>query len=250
MFENGEFMRYFLFTLLGLVGLFFAYILLIIISAAFVKKHEYEKNSRYYRFLLHSSTFIGMRMIRIKEHVSGIEKIPEDSRFLLVCNHRSKFDPIITWDILRKRDIAFISKPENFSVPVYGNLIRKCCFMGINREDPREALATLKKAADLMIKDEVSVGVYPEGTRNYGEELLPFHNGVFKAAQIANVPIVVAAMRGTDDIRKNAPWKRSHVYFDVIEVLDADYVKNTRTAEIGARVKNDMESILNKGKDT
>jgi len=243
-------MKYVLYILLGLLGLFFAYILLIIVSAAFVKKHEYEKDSRYYRFLLHSSTFIGMRLIGIKEHTNGLEKIPKDSRFLLVCNHRSKFDPILTWDILRDRDIAFISKPENFSVPVYGNLIRKCCFMGINREDPRLALTTLKKAAELMKRGEVSVGVYPEGTRNYGDELLPFHNGVFKSAQLAGVPIVVVAMRGTDDIRKKAPWKRSDVYFDVIEVLDANYVKNTRTTEIGERVRKDIESVMEKRKDT
>lgn len=245
-------MKYVLYTVYGALCLILLFILLVMISAAVVKKKEYDRNSKYYRFLLHFTTFWGMKIVRVKEHASGIEKLPENSRYLLVCNHRSKFDPIITWDILRKKDIAFISKPENFKVPIYGNLIRKCCFLPIDRQDPMRALATIKKAGELLKSGEVSVGVYPEGTRNYGSELLPFHNGVFKAAQIAGVPIVVAAIRGTDDIKRNYPLKRSHVYFDVIEVLDAEYVKNTRTPAIGERVKKDIESIMKKeeNKDT
>ena len=55
-------------------------------------------------------------------------KIPEGTRFVLVGNHQSKFDPILSWYILRKKDIAFISKPENFKQPIFGRIIRKCCF--------------------------------------------------------------------------------------------------------------------------
>ena len=225
-------------------GRLLSFILLVIVSSAFVKKKEYDKNSKYYRFLLHSSTAVGLKLARIKIHTSGIEKIPKDSRYLLVCNHRSKFDPIITWHILHDPDIAFISKPENFNVPIFGRIIRKCCFLAIDRENAKNAILTINKAAELIKKDEVSVGVYPEGTRNYEEGLLPFHNGVFKIAQLAKVPIVVVAMRGTDNIKTNYPLKRSHVYFDVVDVLSEEYVKSNRTAAIGDLVREEIETKI------
>ena len=237
-------MRYVFYALGVLLGLILLFILLVTVSSALVREKEYDKNSKYYRFLLHSTTAIALKPARIKIHTSGIDKIPKDSRYLLVCNHRSKFDPIITWNILRGMDIAFISKPENFDVPIYGRIIRKCCFMAIDRENPKNAIRTINKAAELIKKDEVSIGVYPEGTRNYEEELLPFHNGVFKIAQRANVPVVVAAMRGTDSIKRNYPWKRSHVYFDVVDVLSAEYVKSNRTTAIGELVRGEIEAKI------
>lgn len=67
--------------------------------------------------------------------------------------------------------------------------------MAIDRENPRNALLTIEKAAKLIESDEVSIGIYPEGTRSKECVLLPFHNGVFKIAQKASVPIVVASIQ-------------------------------------------------------
>ena len=55
----------------------------------------------------------------------------------------------------------------------------------------------INKAASLLEKRELSVGIYPEGTRNKGEEMLPFHNGVFKIAQKSKTPIAVLAIKNT-----------------------------------------------------
>ena len=74
----------------------------------------------------------------------GIDKIPKDGRFLFVSNHRSIFDPILTWYVLKDYDLAFILKAENFRIPIFGRIIRKCCFMAIDRENPRNASKPLK----------------------------------------------------------------------------------------------------------
>ena len=56
-----------LWIVLGILGLLLAYILLIIISSLFVDiKKEYERESRYYRFLLNSSTKLAAKILRIK----------------------------------------------------------------------------------------------------------------------------------------------------------------------------------------
>ena len=232
-----------LWVFLGIIGVILAYILLIIISSLLVNtKKEYEKESKYYRFLLNNSTFWMTKVLRIKLHVSGAERLPE-GRFLLVSNHRSKFDPILTWLVLGDRQLSFISKPENFKVPFYGRIIHRLCFMAIDRENPRNAVKTINRAVDLINRDVATIGVYPEGTRNYGDGLLPFHNAMFKIAQKANVPVVIITVKGTYEIQKNYPLHRSHVYIDVLDVIDAETVKKTKTAILGEKVR---EIMLNK----
>ena len=236
-----------LWVLLGIVGVIFAYIMLIVISALLVNmKKEYSRESRYYRFLLNSSTFFASKFIRIKLHVTGKELLPK-SRYLMVSNHRSKFDPILSWLVFGDQQITFISKPENFKVPVYGRLIHRLCFMPIDRDNPRNAVKTINRAVDLINRDVANVAVYPEGTRNYGEGLLPFHNAMFKIAQKANVPVVVVTVKNTYDIQKNFPLRRSHVYIDVVRVVDAVEVKKTKTAELGETIRELMLTKLDEG---
>ena len=232
-----------LWALLGIVGLFIAYILLIIISSLFVNMNkEYDKESKYFRFLLNSSTWVMTKIARIKLHVTGKELLP-DGRFLMVSNHRSKFDPILSWLVFGDRQLSFISKPEHFKVPIYGRIIHRLCFMAIDRENPRNAVKTINRAVDLINRDVASVAVYPEGTRNYGEGLLPFHNAMFKIAQKANVPLVVVTVKNTYDMQKNFPLHRSHIYIDVLKVYKADEIKKIKTAVLGDEVR---EFMLNK----
>ena len=238
-------MKVLLIICLCLLALIIGYILLLVIAALLVPPdREYEKHSRFYRILLNSATGIAQVLVRIHMHTTGLEQLPKQERFVLVCNHRSKFDPILTWYVLSRYDIAFISKAENFKVPVFGRLIRKCCFLANDRENPKNAMITIQKAAQLIINNQVSIGVYPEGTRSKTLELLPFHNGVFKIAQKAKVPVVIAAIQSTETIKSNYPWHRSHVYLDILETLPVDYVTTHKTSEIGERVRIKIENAL------
>ena len=204
-------------------------------------KKEYDKNRKFYRKLLHTYTWLVLKLLRVKIDVTGIEKIPQNTRFVLVGNHRSNFDPIITWLVFKRYDLAFISKESNFKIPVFGRIIRKCCYMAIDRENPRNAIKTINRASNLIKSNEVSVAVYPEGTRNKEcNGLLPFHNSVFKIAQKANVPIVIVGVAGTESIHKRTPWKRTHVQLQVLDVVNAEDVTAMKTNEIGEIVKNTL----------
>lgn len=230
---------------LAVVSILMLYLLILVISALLIPfSREYTKNSRFYRFLLYSFTAISLKVVRIRLHVTGIQKLPKDSRFLLVCNHRSKFDPIVTWQVFRKQDLAFISKPENFQIPVFGHLIHRCCFLPIDREQPKNAMKTILKAVKLIKDNQVSIAVYPEGTRSKDLTLLPFHNGVLKIAQKADVPIVVLSIYGTETIHRNYPLHHSDVYIDVLDVLSTEYVHEHTTAELGDYIRSEMETAL------
>ena len=231
-----------LYILCALLAILILYFLFLGVCALLVDpKKEYAQNRPFYRFLLESATAVAIKLLRIRIHVSGIEKIPKEEKVLFVCNHRSNFDPLITWHALKKWKIAFVSKPENFKVPFFGRIIRKCCFLPIDRENPRKAIVTINKAAKLLKKQEVSIGIYPEGTRSKTCQLLPFHNGVFKIAQKAEAAIVVLCVTGTEIISKQTPFRRTDVYLDVLEVFSAQGIKETKTEMIGMAVRRLME---------
>ena len=238
-------MKYLIWILIIIFASFLEYVLLLIFSACAVdSKRIYEKHSSYYRWLLNSSTWFLVFFGRVHYHTHGLEKIPRNQRFVLVCNHKSKLDPITTWYLLKDFDVAFISKEKNFHVPFWGRIIRRCCFLSIDRENPRKAMETVNKAAELIKNNQVSIAVYPEGTRNFGEGLLPFHNGIFKIAQKADVPVVICGIMGAEKMRTNFPWHRSDIYFDVLDVVSAEDVKSQRCNDIGDHARELISSFV------
>ena len=103
---------------------------------------------------------------------------------------------------------------------------------------------------ELISEDIASVGIYPEGTRNYGEELLPFHAGSFKPAQKAGAPVVVVALRNTDMATKNAPFKKTDIYIDVVKVIDGEFAKNNSTAVTAEIARNAISEKIKESSKT
>ncbi len=215
---------YLSFTLLWLAVIF-------IVTRPISLKKEYVKNSRFFRgysdFILSSLR----QFFRIKVHVSGTEKLPEE-KFLLVGNHRSSFDPIITMNVLKKYNLAFVAKKFIMKVPVIRRLMHRCFCLPLDRNDLRKQAQTIRKASEIIVSQEASMGIYPEGTRNRDEKLLPFMHGAFKIAKKADCPIVVAVIRNTDLVTKNFPFRKTDVYLDFIEVMDKSFVETHNTTEI------------------
>lgn len=177
-------------------------------------------------------------------HFSGLEKLPKDVRFVLVCNHRSMFDPLIIMDKLRQYNISFISKPSNLKIPIAGRIAYGAGFLAIDRENNRNALTTILQAADYLKRDICSIGVYPEGSRTKTDEMLPFHAGSFKIAQRANAPLVIAAVHGTENIKKNLILHRTNVYLDILEVLPPEQVKAMSTNDLSDYSRRLIQSAL------
>lgn len=231
------------------VGLVLAYVLgLFAVSLTVNMKKPVVENHPGYRKTVLYVLGILCRVARLRVHLSGEEHVPA-GRFLLVSNHRSMYDPIATGWALRRHDIAFVTKPENLKIPIAGPMIYKANYLPIDRSDPRKAMTTIHAAAELMAKDYVSVGIYPEGTRSKDREMLPFHNGVFKIAQKAGVPIAVVSIAGTENIHKNVPWRHTDVNIRVCAVLSAEEVKQSSGAALGTKIRAILEDALSPAAD-
>lgn len=203
-----------------------------------------KKESSLFRQFIARTVDLLFSLARICVEVSGIEKIPADSRFLLVCNHRTELDPAFIINALPNAQLGFIGKKEVYTgMRFIARIMHRLQGLPIDRENTRAAVTTVLSAAELLKNDRVSVALFPEGyTNRTAEILLPFRNGSFKIATKSEVPIVVCTLCDTKKIFKNMFRRKTVIYFDVLDVLDSHHP----TAEIGAQADKLMRENLQK----
>jgi len=185
-------------------------------------------------------------VLRIRIKKTGMEKMPRDGRFMLVCNHCSLFDPIGLLACLPQYQLAFISKKENSTMFVIGPMMHKLLCQLIDRENDREALKTILRCIQILKEDKASVAVFPEGgILSEDGKLHHFRPGVFKIAQKANVPIVVCTLKNTLNVIPNLlKWKPSRVQMNVLAVIPPEEIKGVTTVDIAQRCYELMAADL------
>lgn len=203
-----------------------------IVGLTFDLSKPIEKQHPLMRFVVPQACWIICFYSRVRCRLINAELLPGGGRFLLVCNHRSMFDPIIGIHTLAKHNVSFIAKPSVMRMPLVGRAIHGIGCMGIDRENDRNALKTILQAANHIKNDLCSIGIYPEGTRSKNSELLPFHAGSFKIAQRAGVPVVVSCIRGTENVGRNVFRRITNTEFEFLELIGAETVKEKSTAEL------------------
>ena len=101
--------------------------------------------------------------------------------------------------------------------PLLRDWMKRLYCLFLDRDNPKEGLKTILQAID-YIKSGISICIFPEGTRNDGEELsiLPFHSGSFKIAEKSGCPIVPISMNNTASIFENQfpRIKKTHVIIE------------------------------------
>lgn len=206
------------------------------------KKKECNKYNKFFHKLLSYDAEYLCFLFNIKIKVTGLEKMPKNTNFMLIQNHKSFFDPLITLFLLEKYHLSFISKTENFDKFIVGKLMVKNGYIPLKRDDNRDAVKSVLRAVNQLKSKEFSVCVYPEGSRNQNEGLLPFKPGCFKISQKANVPIVISVLEGTEDVKKSFIFKRKVVNLKILEVIDPNNFKNTE--EISSHCENVMKNEI------
>ena len=247
-FADAQFLWILPLSFLGVfIGLAAAFFLTLWIATLFVDTDKVqEKDNRFYRFLVHTTARLVPWILRMRVQARGLEQIPKDGRFLLVCNHLSLLDPVMLLAYFRKSQLAFISKRENQTMFVIGPMMHMLLCQLINRENDREALKTILKCIQILKEDKASIAVFPEGgILSEDGKLHHFRPGVFKIAQKANVPIVVCTLKNTLNVVKNIKsLKPSHVEMNVLEVIPAEELKGVTTVDIAHRCYELMAADL------
>ena len=204
-----------------------------------------ESDSPFYRWVIKHTIDALVPVLQIHIRTQGLEQIPKDGRFLLVCNHLHDTDPVILLWAFRKSGLAFISKREVDRMFLVGPFLHKILGQAINRENDREALKTILNCIRLIKEDKASVAVFPEGYVSKEHKLHHFRSGVFKIAQKAKVPVVVCTLRDTHHIYANLPkLKPCYVELHLVGVIPAEELESVTAVEVGNRAYEMMANDL------
>lgn len=134
-------------------------------------------------------------------------------------------------------------------VPLLSIWMRFVYCLFLDRENPKEGLKTILKAIE-YIKKGISICIFPEGTRNKGEELslLPFKEGAFKVATKTGCAIVPISMNNTCEIfEAHFPKiRKTHVVLEYGKPIYPDELDKDTKKHISEYVRNIIDETIHK----
>lgn len=178
----------------------------------------------------------------------GLENIPTDTPVMYAGNHNSFFDVIMTFNPLPGR-VAYLAKKEFekfFFLSIWMKFI-KCLFL--DRKDIKQGLKTILAAIEYT-KSGVSMFVFPEGTRSKDGNMIEFHEGTFKIATKAGVPIIPVALTNTAEVfeRHLPKITPEHVTIEYGKPIYTKELSKEELKSIGAYTQNIIQEMLDKEK--
>jgi len=139
-----------------------------------------------------------LKLCGTKIIIYGGENIPDDRSVLFVGNHRSIFDILLLYTQV-KTATGIISKKEVGKVPLLRSWMISIGCLFLDRSNIKEGLKMVLESIE-RVKAGLSILIFPEGTRNKGEGLLPFKGGSFKIAEKSGCDIIPFAIINSEAI--------------------------------------------------
>ncbi|KAK4753032.1 hypothetical protein SAY87_021830 [Trapa incisa] len=136
--------------------------------------------------------------------IEGTEYANE--RAIYISNHASPIDIfLIMW--LTPTGTVGIAKKEIIWYPLFGQLYVLASHLRIDRSNPTAAIESMKEAANAVVKNNLSLIIFPEGTRSENGRLLPFKKGFVHLALQTRRPIVPMLLTGT-----HMAWRKGSLH--------------------------------------
>jgi len=131
--------------------------------------------------------------------VHGLENLKPKQKYIFVGNHESALDIPIALATL-PYNIVFMAKKELFRIPLFGWAMWAVGMIRVDRQNREQAKLSVQRALDKIARQEISVLVYPEGTRTYTGEMQRFKKGSFILAIQTGLPVVPITICGAFDV--------------------------------------------------
>ena len=129
--------------------------------------------------------------------VYGRDRVPLEGGLVVAMNHFHWLDPP-AFGSASPRTLYFMAKAEAHRIPGLGQLIRSFGTFSVRRgESDREAVRMMRQ----VVRDGHALGLFAEGTRQRSGVPGPVQPGAAMAAIQEGVPVVCAAIEGTQHWR-------------------------------------------------
>lgn len=184
----------------------------------------------------------------VKLTVIGEENVPKDQAVLYVGNHRSYFDVVMTY--ARCPGLTgYIAKVEMLRIPLLRDWMKALYCLFLDRDDIKAGLKTILQGIE-YIKRGISICIFPEGTRNHSDTMMPFKEGSLKMAEKTGCPIIPMAITNSAEMFENhIPFiRKCHVILEYGKpILPAELSKEERKF-LGAYTQKKIQEMLDKNR--
>lgn len=164
------------------------------------------------------------------------ENIPKEGTYLVCCNHISYLDPFFLV-VGHKRQICFMAKDELFHNKIIAWLLYRVGAFPVKRGSGDTD--SIKHALNLLENGRL-LGIFPEGTRGKGGELLKFKAGAAMLAYKTQFPILPASIYAPKGV---GPFKKHIINFGKLITLEELGLKEGTTTEIRGASRLLMERV-------
>lgn len=171
-----------------------------------------------------------------------IVRVPQGQEYrpqVFIGNHQNTYDVVTISGAVLEGTVS-VGKKSLKWVPFFGQLYWLTGNIMIDRKNKTRAAGTINQTAERMIKDKLSVWMFPEGTRSRGGGLLPFKTGAFHTAIRAGVPVVPVVLSTTSKFRLNR-WNNGYAIAEMMAPVATENYDKTNVREL-ARYCHDMMS--------
>ncbi|HDM8239076.1 1-acylglycerol-3-phosphate O-acyltransferase [Vibrio campbellii] len=189
------------------------------------------------------------RLFGKMSRVFGIKlelRIPEDAysrgQHVYIANHQNNWD-LFTVSSAVTPKVVTVGKKSLAWMPLFGQLYWLTGNILIDRANRSKAKGTIDQVVDSIKNSDVSVWMFPEGTRSRGRGLLPFKTGAFHAAIGAEVPIIPIVCSSTDHIKLNR-WNNGHVIIEMLPPVNTEGYGKEGVRELANVCREEMKAKL------
>lgn len=168
------------------------------------------------------------KLVGISVEVRVPESIKKLGPAVYIANHQNSYDLLTVSGAVQPNTVTLGKKSLKW-IPFFGQMYWLTGNILIDRKNASKAMNTIAIAAKKIKEKQLSVLLFPEGTRSKGKGLLPFKRGAFLTAIQANVPIVPICVSNLHGAIKLNRWNNGKV---IIECLDPLYLSDDDKSDI------------------
>ncbi|OEF93922.1 1-acylglycerol-3-phosphate O-acyltransferase [Vibrio splendidus] len=173
-------------------------------------------------------------------------RIPEDAysrgQHVYVANHQNSWD-LFTISSAVTPKVVTVGKKSLVWMPLFGQLYWLTGNILIDRANRSKAVGTIDQVVTSLKESDVSVWMFPEGTRSRGCGLLPFKTGAFHAAIGAGLPIIPIVCSSTGGVKLNR-WNNGHVIVEMLPPISTEGYDKSNVRELANLAREQMADKL------
>ncbi len=173
------------------------------------------------------------------------KKLNASAPAIFVTNHTSALDVFVGMALCPYGGCG-VGKKEILKIPFFGQAYWLAGHLLIDRSNNAKAIASMAKLSDFVKSKNLSIWIWPEGTRSMDGKLIPFKKGFVHLALETGLPVVPVMLHGAHEVwpAKTMQFYPGNVEVEVLDPIETDKWSKDTVDDHAEHVKAIMTKSL------